>query len=404
MSRILTICLLLLLSFSLNGCKEENNNSVQNENSNQGKQIEEIDSKSEDNEISPDRRLKAFVYEVDGDNKKTTYRITVADTEQSKIIFSQEYALEEYKSADLDSLEGKASQKSDSTGETKKNEKTSKLSDRVKIEKLFDDLVIISEKKDDENYVYKAIHPDSNEIKEIKECLIEGKSYKNFKIINFSEAEYECEAKSTANGEPSNELSEDKEFKDAELLKGKNKWPEFDKAANPQLLLNDSQSNNPQSNEQKLNQQKLSQQVKSSNSFRAELSPFNLNKEQTDYGQRVELKVYKDNKLLYIKRFSGKCTGCKWINQDNWKEAFRIEQVEEDKVLLTQLLKELDPPSIEPLYASLLIIPSQKKLIHLDCSDKGGDSSYVSKIKGKTYECERVNTSSGKIVLPLPEN
>jgi hypothetical protein len=72
--------------------------------------------------------------------------------------------------------------------------------------------------------------------------------------------------------------------------------------------------------------------------------------------------------------------------------------------LLTQLLKELDPPSIEPLYASLLIIPSQKKLIHLDCSDKGGDSSYVSKIKGKTYECERVNTSSGKIVLPLPEN
>jgi hypothetical protein len=52
----------------------------------------------------------------------------------------------------------------------------------------------------------------------------------------------------------------------------------------------------------------------------------------------------------------------------------------------------------------LLIIPSQKKLIHLDCSDKGGDSSYVSKIKGKTYECERVNTSSGKIVLPLPEN
>ncbi len=404
MSRILTICLLLLLSFSLNGCKEENNNSAQNGNSNQGKQIEEIDSKSEDKEISPDRRLKAFVYEVDGDNKKTTYRITVADTEQSKIIFSQEYALEEYKSADLDSLVGKASQKSDSTGETKKNEKTSKLSDRIKIEKLFDDLVIVSEKKDDENYVYKAIHPVSDEVKEINECVIEGKSYKNFKIINFSETEYECEAKSVANGEPSSELSENKGFKDSQLLKGKNKWPEFDKAANPQLLLNDSQSNNSQSNEQKLNQQKLSQQVKSSNSFRAELSPFNLNKEQTDYGQRVELKVYKDNKLLYIKRFSGKCTGCKWINQDNWQEAFRIEQVEEDKVLLTQLLKELDPPSNEPLYASLLIIPSQKKLIHLDCSDKGGDSSYVSKIKGKTYECERVNTSSGKIVLPLPEN
>ena len=397
MSRILTICLLLLLSFSLNGCKEENNNSAQNENSNQGKQIEEIDSKSEDKEISPDRRLKAFVYEVDGDNKKTTYRITVADTEQSKIIFSQEYALEEYKSADLDSLEGKTSQKTDSTGETKKNEKTSKLSDRVKIEKLFDDLVIVSEKKDDENYVYKAIHPVSDEVKEINECVIEGKSYKDFKITNFSETEYECEAKSADN-------VEDKGFKNSQLLKGKNKWPEFDKAANPQLLLNDSQSNNSQSNEQKLNQQKLSQQVKSSNSFRAELSPFNLNKEQTDYGQRVELKVFKDNKLLYIKRFSGKCTGCKWINQDNWQEAFRIEQVEEDKVLLTQLLKELDPPSIEPLYASLLIIPSQKKLIHLDCSDKGGDSSYVSKIKGKTYECERVNTSSGKIVLPLPEN
>ena len=76
--------------------------------------------------------------------------------------------------------------------------------------------------------------------------------------------------------------------------------------------------------------------------IRDELSPFDEVNGSSIIGERANLKVFKDNTLIYEKSFSGHCTDCKLVNQDHWQESFKIEQLTEDKILLSQKLAEVN--------------------------------------------------------------
>lgn len=147
-------------------------------------------------------------------------------------------------------------------------------------------------------------------------------------------------------------------------------------------------------------------QTKESGNLKVELSPFDESKGYTFMGQRAFLKLFKDGKQTYEKFFSGKCTGCRWVNQEHWQEAFKIEQLSEDKILLTQMLIELDdndkPKDAEPLRSSILLIPSHNKIIHLDCGEKNGELAYVTKFDVKNFTCKYISSSKAEFEKPLP--
>lgn len=313
--------------------------------------------KKEAESISPSRRLKAYWTFIDPESKDSfDYRLNIEDTEQRKVIFSRKMNVPFHELA----------------------KPKNKL---IKIEKLSNTLLLISqpEEYDSEGQVtqtkYLLISPDTNEIKEL-DC---NKDFANgYDVRDFNEKEktYKCLG-----------LKENK----TKLEEAEYPLPEF-------------KSLNKTETETK-KQIKENKELK----IRAELSPFDEQAGSSIIGERANLKVFKDEKLIYEKNFSGHCSDCKLVNQDHWQESFKIEQLMEGKVLLSQKLAEIDDagkllPS-EFVYSSLLIIPSKNKIIHLDCGENSSETDYAFKIDQNFFYCQKfiANQKSDTIKRPLPK-
>ncbi len=312
--------------------------------------------KKEAESISPSKRLKAVWTFIDPESSDSfDYRINIEDTEQRKIIFSRKMNVPFHELAEPASKD--------------------KL---IKIEKLSNELLLISqpEKYAAEGQVvqrkYLLISPDTDEIKEL-DCK---DITERFQIISFNEKEKTYKCKDYSIDSP----------KEAEYP-----LPEF--------------KNLNKTETEAKKQIKENKELK----IRAELSPFDEVNRNSIIGERANLKVFKDNKLIYEKNFSGHCSDCKLVNQDHWQEGFKIEQLMADKVLLSQKLAEIDDtgkllPS-EFVYSSLLIIPSKNKIIHLDCGENSSEIDYAFKIDQNFFYCQKLiaNQKSDTIKRPLPK-
>ncbi len=329
---LFSICFLV---FSLSACNQTSSQQESSETTkNQAKEeIKELKEKAEEKKFSPDRRLETFL--IFPEENKPVYRLTIADNEQSKIIFSREFELI---NPDLS--------------------ETSSGTRSVTIEKVLDNFVLLKEfSGQKENLKYLLIQPDSGEVK-----ILECKDFSNFEI-NLNEKNYKCKG----------------------LKAGKETEEEFALPEIKEMPKNDFQPEQKQSKELE--------------NLKVELWPFDEAAKTTPFGQRANLKVFKDNILIYQKNFSGKCTDCQWVNQDNFKEAFRIESLQNDKILLTQLLQE---EGQETMFSSMIVIPSKKKIVHLDCKELEGEIAYVSQITDKDYECKYVNVAKATTKQTLP--
>jgi hypothetical protein len=349
---ISNICTLLLI-FALAGCKEGANNQTQQSvtTGSDAAQISELENKAEEKEFSPDRRLEAFIQATSANqNEENNYRVTIADTEQRKVIFSREFEYADKKVS-------------------------------LGIEKVLDDLVLISEKtqptaispdkpQPDVLSKFYVINPASAEFEELA-CIDFAEGYQ---ISDFNQKTYKCNGKKAGSDQQISEEVNLPQFKELE----------------------------------KTNSQAEAKQVKEADNLKVELTPFDESKGSTSYGTRAALKIFEDDKLIYQKNFSGKCSGCQWVNQDNYQEALKIEQVGPDRVLLTQLIIDQEDKSAGTLYNSLLIVPSKKKLIPLDCNEGPKELAYVSQVNEKTYQCKYITQSGSPAVansktVPLPK-
>ena len=309
--------------------------------------------------ISPSRRLKAYWTFIDPDSKDSfDYRLNIEDTEQRKVIFSRKMKVPFHELA--------------------KPEIKNKL---IKIEKLSNTLLLISQPEkynaegDPVKYKYLLISPDTNEIKEL-DC---NKDFANgYEVRDFNEKEktYKClglKEKKIKNEEAEYPLPEFKSLNKTEVEAKK--------------------------------QIKENKELK----IRAELSPFDEVNGSSIIGERANLKVFKDNTLIYEKSFSGHCTDCKLVNQDHWQESFKIEQLTEDKILLSQKLAEVNETgkllANDFIYSSLLIIPSKNKLIHLDCGENSSETDFAYKLDHNFFYCQKLiaNQQSEIIKRPLPK-
>jgi cytochrome c1 len=135
------------------------------------------------------------------------------------------------------------------------------------------------------------------------------------------------------------------------------------------------------------------------------LTNFDKSKNQTTLGTRSLLTVDKGGQVIFKKSFSGKCTDCKQVNQDHWKESLRIEDVQADLILLTQFLVEVDdsgkPLNPEQLKSSILVNTKTHKVTHLDCG--GNDESYAAKLKEGSYVCKVEGIIREEVEKPLPK-
>ncbi|MDJ0625269.1 MAG: hypothetical protein QNJ31_02745 [Candidatus Caenarcaniphilales bacterium] len=283
--------------------------------------------------LSPDRRVEIVWYFLDSDSQ--SYRLTAIDREQRKVIFSREFNLQ-----------------------SNKKKKNTKL---ISIVKVLNDCVLL--KEESENYKnYFLLKPDTGET-----WTVECNDFRDgeYEISYFAQDGYRCEGL----------LKKSREF----TTSGTIKFPSFLK------LSSDLQAPNREL------------QVVEKENLKVELSPFKSSKMQTLMGERALLKYFVDGKLKYQKFFSGKCTGCQWVNQDNWNEAFRIEQLVEDKILLTQILLEVDKKNNkllnQPIHSSILIIPSKNVLKHLSCNEKDHEIAFVSDIGQSSYKCKYMTES-----------
>lgn len=333
LEKIFLICsLIFIISACQNQSKTQTEAQISADNLVKEEEVKNLEEKAEEKKFSPDRRLEAFL--IFPEQNRPVYRLTIADNEQSKIIFSREFNL-------ID--------EQNNTGTRS-----------ATIEKVLDNFVLLKEfSGEKENLKYLLIQPDLGEVLELS-C----DGFTQFEIIDLNEKNYKCKGFKT-NDQATEELFDLPEFKEM----NKNKF----------------------SQEQK--------QVKELENIKAELWPFDEKAALTPDGKRATLKVFKDNNLIYEKSFSGKCTGCQWVNQDNFKESFRIESLQEDKVLLTQVLTEQGG---EPMFSSILIIPSNRKEVHLDCKEEKGEIAYVNSINNQEYECKYINVAKAPSKMPLP--